>query len=54
MEIILEIRLDKLAMRDKESVYLAFPFAREDALLRYDGAGMLLDPCQNPLKRRIT
>lgn len=43
----LEIRLDKLAVREKESVHLAFPFVWEGARLRYDGAGMLVDPWQD-------
>ena len=36
--------MDKLAIRSKESVHLAFPFELEDAKLYYDGAGTWIDP----------
>jgi len=32
------VRVDKLAVREKESLHLAFPFALEGSLLRYDSA----------------
>lgn len=40
----LEVRLDKAAVRDPESVHIAFPFAEELGILRYDGAGTLIQP----------
>lgn len=39
-----EIFMDKMAVRDKESIHIAFPFYLEDALLRYDSAGALIHP----------
>ena len=36
--------LDKIAIRDKESIHLAFPFDLEAGKLFYDGAGTWIDP----------
>jgi alpha-mannosidase len=45
----IEIRMDKLAVREPESVHIAFPFALEGGKLRYDGAGVLLEPEKDQL-----
>jgi hypothetical protein len=45
----ISVKLDKIAVRDKESVHLAFPFAVEKGILRYDCAGVMLEPEKDQL-----
>jgi hypothetical protein len=45
----ISVKIDKLAVREKESVHLAFPFALEGAVLRYDCAGVMIEPEKDQL-----
>ncbi len=45
----ISVKLDKIAVRSKESVHLAFPFTVENGVLRYDCAGVMLEPEKDQL-----
>lgn len=48
-ELEIAVCLDKLPVRAKESVHIAFPFALDGGRLYYDGAGTWIDPARDLL-----